>query len=102
MCGGGDPARCQEFWPYVQAGDNETGENSAWSIVSIDPETGRFAAPEQAGALNVWSYRDRPVYTYGKDQKPGDVNGAGTGEWRGQRNGLKAIWLRDDYMRGTL
>ena len=102
MCGGGDPARCQEFWPYVQADDNEAGENSAWRIVSIDPETGRFAAPEQAGALNVWSYRDRPVYTYGKDQKPGDVNGAGTGEWRGQRNGLKAIWLRDDYMRGTL
>jgi hypothetical protein len=30
------------------------------------------------------------------------VNGAGTGEWRGQRNGLKAFWVRDDYFNGTL
>jgi len=32
----------------------------------------------------------------------GDVNGDGTGEWRGLRNGLKAFWLRDDYFGGTL
>jgi len=74
----------------------------AWSVINIDPKTGHHAAAEQADAFSVWAYRDRPVYTYGGDQQPGDVNGAGTGEWRAQRNGLKAFWLRDDYMGGTL
>lgn len=102
MCGGGDPEKCLGHWPYVRAGDGAISNSRTWRVVSIDPMTGRFAAPEQEGALRVWAYRDRPVYTYGRDQEPGDVNGAGTGEWRGQRNGLKAFWLRDDYMNGTL
>jgi len=102
MCGGGDPDKCQAFWPYVQAADDEIFSNRNWSVMRVDPETGHRAAPEQAGAIRVWAYRDRPVYTYGLDKQPGDVIGAGTGEWRGQRNGLKAFWLRDDYMRGTL
>jgi len=38
----------------------------------------------------------------GLDKVPGDVRGSGTGEWRGQRNGLKAFFVRDDYMGGTL
>ena len=49
----------------------------------------------------VWAYRDRPVYTYAGDKKPGDTHGGGTGEWRGQRNGLRVFWLRDDYLGGT-
>jgi predicted lipoprotein with Yx(FWY)xxD motif len=101
MCGGGDAEKCLQYWPYVQAPDGAV-INSAWSVVSIDPKTGHFAPAEQADALQVWAYRDRPVYTYGPDREPGDVHGAGTGEWRGQRNGLKAFWLRDDYMDGTL
>lgn len=102
MCGAGDPQRCAEHWPYVRAADGESSNSRAWSIVSIDPGTGRFVAEGAAGSLRVWAYRDRPVYTYGGDRQPGDVNGDGTGEWRGQRNGLKAFWLRDDYLRGTL
>lgn len=102
MCGGGDPAKCREFWPYVEADEAATTINSAWRVISIDPGTGHQAVPEQEGAISVWAYRDRPVYTYGLDERPGDVKGAGTGEWRGQRNGLKAIWLRDDFMQGTL
>lgn len=102
MCGGGDAERCLQHWPYIEAGDGTVDGNGAWSVVSIDPMTGHFAAPEQPDALRVWAYRDRPVYTYGGDQQPGDVNGAGTGEWRAQRNGLKGFWLRDDYMGGTL
>jgi len=102
MCGAGDAERCQENWPYVQAADGAVGTSRTWSVISIDPKTGHLAAAEQADALSVWAYRDRPVYTYGGDDQPGDVNGAGTGEWRAQRNGLKAFWLRDDYMRGTL
>lgn len=96
VCGGGDVDKCLRNWPYVPADRNAQG-NSAWSVMQIDPRTGRRAAPDQPGALSVWAYRDRPVYTYGLDQKPGDIKGDGTGEVRGQRNGLKAFWLRDDY-----
>jgi predicted lipoprotein with Yx(FWY)xxD motif len=102
MCGGGDPGKCQKTWPYVRADIGTMSNSRAWSVINIDPKTGHHAAAEQADAFSVWAYRDRPVYTYGGDRQPGDVNGAGTGEWRAQRNGLKAFWLRDDYMGGTL
>jgi predicted lipoprotein with Yx(FWY)xxD motif len=102
MCGGGDPGKCQDYWPYVLAEDGANGTSRSWRVISVDPMTGHRAAPEQPGAVSVWAYRDRPVYTFGGDRKPGDVNGAGTGEWRAQRNGLKAFWLRDDFMGGTL
>lgn len=102
MCGGGDANECLRYWPYVKADDDVVSTSRAWTVVSIDPHTGHFASQEQEDALSVWAFRDRPVYTYGGDERPGDVNGAGTGEWRGQRNGLEAFWLRDDYMEGTL
>lgn len=103
MCGAGDPVKCLTHWPYVEAQvDEEAPVESLWTIVSIDPKTGRFAAPTQTDALRVWAYRDRPVYLYGEDEQAGDVHGGGIGEWRGQRNGLRAIWLRDDYMSGIL
>jgi predicted lipoprotein with Yx(FWY)xxD motif len=66
----------------------------------IDPKTGHRATAEQADAFTVWAYRDRPVYTFAGDQQPGDVNGDAIGEWRGQRNGLKAFSLRDDFFGG--
>lgn len=102
ICGGGDAEACRRHWPYVEAEPGATGNSRSWSVMRIDPETGHKAAAEQSDALSVWAYRDRPVYTYWLDHKPGDVNGAGTGEWRGQRNGLKAFWIRDDFMGGTL
>jgi predicted lipoprotein with Yx(FWY)xxD motif len=102
MCGGGDAGVCLKYWPYVEADNTELGTSRTWSVISIDPLTGRKASPEQTGALRVWAYRDRPIVTFGGDRQPGDVNGAGTGEWRAQRNGLKAFWLRDDFMGGTL
>lgn len=102
MCGGGEAGRCLEYWPYLEAEPGDPRQNSAWTVISIDPETGHRAQPEQEDAMNVWAYRDRPVYTFGLDKVPGDVRGSGTGEWRGQRNGLKAFFVRDDYMGGTL
>ncbi len=101
MCGGGDPERCQVFWRFVEADLDATDTSRSWRVVTVNRMTGRFADPEDPDALRVWAYRDRPVYTYGLDKAPGDVNGDGTGEWRGQRNGLKALWLRDDHLRGT-
>ena len=101
MCGGGEWQTCLSYWPYVRAGDGESGTGSVWRVVVIDPQTGRFAEAEDPDAIRVWAYRDRPVYTFSGDQEPGDVNGAGTGEWRGKRNGLQAFWVRDDYWRGA-
>jgi len=98
MCGGGDPSRCRDFWPYVEAGDGEIGRSRTWSVISIDPATGHKAEPGDARAIRVWAYRDRPVYTYAGDREPGDTHGDGTGEWRGQRNGLRAFWLRNDLL----
>jgi predicted lipoprotein with Yx(FWY)xxD motif len=100
ICGGGNAQKCGEHWPYVVAKDSQTSSNRAWSILNIDPSTGRLAHAENPRGIRVWAFRDRPVYTFAGDQRPGDVNGAGTGEWRGKRNGLLAFWVRDDYMKG--
>lgn len=99
MCGGGDVERCLKTFPYVVADKNARSTNRIWSVVYIDPHTGHFATPTQPGALRVWAYRDRPVYTYAGDRAPGDFFADGIGEFRGQREGFKAIWLRDDFNR---
>ena len=100
ICGGGDAARCLQNWPYVLAANGAKSTSRTWSVIRIDPKTGHRAAEGQPDALSVWAYRDRPVYTFAGDQQPGDVNGDGIGEWRGQRNGLKAFSLRDDFFGG--
>ena len=100
ICGDGDPELCQEKWRYVPAAEDAIAENRTWRPIWIDPQTGQFAAAGEPGALRVWSYRERPVYTYFLDERPGDVRGDATGEWRGGRNGLKAFWIRNAFFRG--
>ncbi len=97
MCGGGDPARCLQTFPYVPAPGDAPRNDAAWSAVDVDPMTGRFARPGQHGSLHVWAYRGRPVYTYAGDKVAGDINADSHGEFRGEREGFKAFWLRDDY-----
>ena len=97
MCGGGDWARCLHTFPYVIAPKGATSHSRSWSIIDIDPKTGRTATAAQGDALHVWAYRDRPVYVYAGDRQPGEVNGDGHGEFRGEREGYNAFWLRDDY-----
>jgi predicted lipoprotein with Yx(FWY)xxD motif len=97
MCGGGDPMSCQKNFPYVTAAPGVKGTSRSWSVVLIDPATGHFAAEGTAQALRVWAYRGRPVYTYAGDERPGDINADSHGEFRGQRDGYKAFWLRDDF-----
>ena len=99
MCGGGDIARCAQTFPYVVASPGATSSSHSWSVVEIDLKTGRFAAPGQREALRVWAYRDRPVYTYAGDHRPGDIYADGIGEFQGEREGFKAFWLRDDFNR---
>ncbi|MGE3476750.1 MAG: hypothetical protein AB7H70_13180 [Rhodospirillaceae bacterium] len=96
VCGGGDAARCLKTWRYVPARADAKSPNRIWTTIDIDPTTGRIAVQGQAGAMHVWAYRGRPVYTYFND-KPGDVNGDALGEFYGTRNGFKAFWLRDDF-----
>lgn len=97
MCGGGDPDRCLRNFPYVPAPKDARPSGRSWRPVDINPRTGRFAKPGEAGSVHVWAYRDRPVYTYAGDRQPGDINADSHGEFRGERNGFKAFWIRDDF-----
>lgn len=97
VCGGGDAARCLKTWPPVIAAKNAKAPSRSWTTVDIDPLSGRFATPGAVGAIHVWAYRGRPVYTFGGDKVSGDVNGDAWGEFYGFRNGFKAFWLRDDF-----
>ena len=96
VCGGNDPKRCLTEFPYVIADKGAKG-NSVWTTMDIDPATGHRAKPGQADALHVWAYRDRPVFTFVRDQKPGMVKAQSWGEFYGQRNGYKAFFLREEF-----
>jgi predicted lipoprotein with Yx(FWY)xxD motif len=97
ICGNFDPKLCNETFPYVQAQPGEKADSALWSVISIDPNTGKLAQAGEAGAVQVWAYRERPVYTYGSDTRPGSVDGDNFGEFNGGRNGFRAFWLRDDF-----
>jgi predicted lipoprotein with Yx(FWY)xxD motif len=96
ICGGGDQARCARLWHYVAAAPGARSDSRIWSVIEIDPQTGGAAQPHQAGALRVWAYRGRPVYTYAGDKQPGDFAGNTLGEWQGRRNGFRAFWIREE------
>jgi predicted lipoprotein with Yx(FWY)xxD motif len=97
MCGAGNPVRCLQTFPYVLAATGSKSSSRSWSVIDIDPATGHLARGGQTAALHVWAFRDRPVYTYAGDQRPGDINADGLGEFRGEREGFKAFWIRDDF-----
>lgn len=97
ICGGGKVERCLRDWPYVKALADAKSPNRTWTVMTIDPMTGRVAQDGQQGALRVWAYRGIPVYTHYRDKQPGDYTGNSNGEFGGGRNGFRAFWLRDDY-----
>jgi predicted lipoprotein with Yx(FWY)xxD motif len=68
-----------------------------WTIMSIDPASGHRAKTGQADALSVWAYRDRPVFTFVRDEKPGSIRAQSWGEFYGARNGFKAYWIREEF-----
>jgi len=98
VCGKGDPALCARTFPYVPAPAGAKTGNLIWGTMYIDPKTGHAAKAGQPGALHVWTFRDRPVFTHGHDLKPGDINGDAWGEYNGKRNGYKGFFLRDDFL----
>ena len=97
VCGGGDPVKCLQNFPYVLAEKAAKSGSRAWSVMDINPLTGRRAVASDTNSLRVWAYRGRPVYHFVRDQKPGDIEGDAFGEVHGLRNGFKAFWLRDDF-----
>jgi hypothetical protein len=76
----------------------EISKSNSWNIVAINPKTGHQASPGQKNAIQVWAFRDRPVYTFADDRTPGDTYGSSVGETRGQKNGLVAFILRNDFV----
>ncbi|WP_020649660.1 hypothetical protein [Solimonas variicoloris] len=101
VCGGGDPKRCVERFPYVPVSKGVKSDSLLWTAMWIDPMTGKEAKPDAPGALHVWAYRKRPVYTHYRDRGPGDMTADQWGEFYGYRNGYKAFWLRSDFGRGA-
>jgi predicted lipoprotein with Yx(FWY)xxD motif len=99
MCGGGSAERCERNFPYVEAASGARSHGRLWSVVEIDPATGHLAGKGQPGALRVWAYRERPVYTFAGDERPGEVNADGLGEFQADREGFLAFWWRDDFFR---
>ena len=95
VCGGGDPDRCVKAFPYVLAPIGVTSGNQVWSTIYIDPKTGRRAMQSEPGALHVWAFRGRPVYTFAGDTKPTNLNAHAWGEFNGERNGFRAMVYRD-------
>ena len=101
VCGRGDPERCAVMFPYVPAPAGAKTDSLIWGTMYIDPKTGHQAAADQPGALHVWTYRDRPIYTHGLDKAPGEMNGDAWGEFNGKRNGYKGFFLRDDFLNNA-
>ena len=101
ICGNGDPELCRETFPYVLAEPGARSESRLWTVMAIDPNTGRRADVDDEGALHVWAYRDRPVYTYNGDHEPGVTHGDAFGEFYGRRNGYNAFVLRDIFQNNA-
>lgn len=95
--GDNDPQVFMKTWPYVIADKTATSDTQVWSVMDIDPTTGKKTSAGAPGSLHVWAYNDRPVYTFYDDRKPGDVEGDAWGEFTGKRNGFKAFWIRDAF-----
>ena len=102
VCGGGDVERCLKTFPYVIAPVGAKTGNQVWGTMYINPKTGKRANANDAGALHVWTFRDRPVYTFAGrndygDKKPTDINAHDWGEFNGRRNGYAALIYRDVF-----
>ena len=60
--------KCATAWPplAVQAGAEANGD---WTIVA------------RADGTKQWAYEGKPLYTWTKDKKPGDVTGDGVNDF---------------------
>ncbi len=56
--------RCPEFWPPLMA-DAAASVAEKFSIITRDDGS------------KQWAYKDRPLYRFARDEKPGDAKGEG-------------------------
>ena len=99
ICGGFDPKRCAAQFPYVTADKSAKSNSQIWGIKDIDPMTGRYVDAGTAGSVHIWTFRDRPLYTYWHDASAGEVRANAFGEGNGWRNGFHAFWVREEFRR---
>ena len=59
-------ADCARTWRPLLAPESATASGS-WSVVS------------RAGGTKQWAYNGKPLYTYARDSRAGDVSGDGVG-----------------------
>ena len=59
--------KCATNWPPLKAEANAKAEGQ-WTVV------------DRTDGTKMWAYEGKPVYTFIKDKKAGDVNGDGVGE----------------------
>ena len=97
MCGGGDPVRCVQTFPYVLAEVSAKSDSTSWGTRDIDPKSGRYVAANTPGALHIWVFRDRPIYTFAGDRDFGDMLADAWGQDHASKNGFNAFWTRDNF-----
>jgi predicted lipoprotein with Yx(FWY)xxD motif len=60
---------CAHFWPPLKA-SADAQPMGAWTVIT------------RKDGSKQWAYNGKPLYTYGKDKKPGETKGDGSGkEW---------------------
>jgi predicted lipoprotein with Yx(FWY)xxD motif len=97
ICGGGDQAECLRQFPPMLAPVGAKSGSNAWGTMYLDPKTGREAAATDKDALHVWTFRDRPIYSYSGDTFPGEIDGDSRGEFNARRHGFNALFVREEY-----
>ena len=97
ICGGGDQAECLRQFPPILAPVGAKSGSDAWGTMYLDPKTGHEAAATDKDALHVWTFRDRPVYSYSGDTFPGEIDGDSRGEFNARRHGFNALFVREEY-----
>jgi predicted lipoprotein with Yx(FWY)xxD motif len=76
LCGGFDGDCSTKFSPFVAPPGAKTA-GPPWSIMRINPRQPLRELRPGDGAVNVWAYYGRPLYTYRGDKEPGDYYGQG-------------------------
>lgn len=57
---------CATTWPALKA-DAKAKADGSWTVV------------DRTDGTKMWAYDGKPLYTYAKDKKAGDMNGEGIG-----------------------
>jgi len=93
FCAG--PERCGELWAPLVAPADASPRGGLWSVAVI-PDPVKYpmrwaqvdgVAEKTPGAVKIYTYLGRPIYTYKGDRAPGEIWGedimrfSGTGRW---------------------